>query len=241
MTAVATTAAVSALLGSTSTAPPSPHQTAAAAAPPPADELLRAIATGDLSTARMLLSVDNSNLADVVYHLPLLSWAVETDHQQCAQLLLRYGASVAATDRRGFTALHRAAWKGLTDMAKVLLDEGGADVNVVCAGSNSARSTPLILAAKHRDLSMAQLLVAHGADIELRDAHGMSAMDHATLQGADAVVRYLLDRGADCHAARHYCELGVSTVTTLPQRNSFNDIVKTLCEAWSSQSAVTAS
>ncbi|MDL2214957.1 ankyrin repeat domain-containing protein [Dysgonomonas sp. OttesenSCG-928-M03] len=48
-------------------------------------------------------------------------------------ILLQHGASVNAKDNRGFTALHRAAEMGKTDLVKNLLEKG-ADKHIVAEG-----------------------------------------------------------------------------------------------------------
>ena len=52
--------------------------------------------------------------------------AVQSATRDRVSFLLDHGADVNARDRRGFTALHRAAEMGHTDVATVLLDRGAS-------------------------------------------------------------------------------------------------------------------
>jgi ankyrin repeat protein len=198
-------------------------------------ELLEAVTTGDCAALRPLLHRGNVNHRDAREGLTLLSWAVVCNHADVAAMLLDAGATLSIPDANGFTALHRAAFTGAGEMAELLLARG-ADVN---AQSVKHRKTPLILAAMKDDSAMVTRLWARGADVEMRDSDGVSAVDHATFRGLDAVVAVLAEHGADCHAARYYCEEGVKNVATIPERESFEHIVKMLCAPWAPQSTVT--
>ena len=79
-----------------------------------------------------------------------------------------------------------AAFKGLVDVAEVLV-EYGASVN---ARSDEGR-TPLMMAAAFDRADMVRWLVAHGADPEIRDAAGLRAVDAAAVLGANGTGRVL--------------------------------------------------
>ncbi len=76
---------------------------------------------------------------------------------EMAKLLLESGVRLQEFSF-GNTELHLAAMKGLSDMARVLV-EHGADVNAV----NGYGHTPLYYAAKHGYRSLADILIAAGA------------------------------------------------------------------------------
>jgi ankyrin repeat protein len=63
-------------------------------------------------------------------------------HAEAVQLILKHGAEANAASDRGQTPLAGAAFKGYTDVARVLLD-AGADPD---AGSPSARAAAQMFA-----------------------------------------------------------------------------------------------
>jgi ankyrin repeat protein len=76
--------------------------------------------------------------------------------------------------------------------------------------------TPLLLATRAGDLKVTQLLVEHGADLELADANGVTPLLNAIVNaslasraddgrtGHLATARYLIERGADVNAVDWY-------------------------------------
>src|SRR5260221_12837646 len=61
--------------------------------------------------------------------------------------------------------------------------------------------TALLFAARVGDLASATLLVAAGANVNDADAWGISAVTLAAHSGFQAIVEFLLDKGADANAA----------------------------------------
>lgn len=95
------------------------------------------------------------------------------------------------------TALTYAARDGLTDIARLLLDQG-ADVNWI----DREGVTPLILAAFKNHLELAQLLLNQGADLTVKDQWGRTALDYALRREEEDAIAQLLQcfqagRGAD--------------------------------------------
>lgn len=91
------------------------------------------------------------------------------------------------------TASHLAAWKGNTNMLRILLDLG-ADVNWKNPGWNE---TPLYWAALYGKRESAALLIERGADLNARLADGTTALATAAHFGHQNVVALLLEKGAD--------------------------------------------
>ena len=95
----------------------------------------------------------------------------------------------------GFTALHYAAFfSGNADVASSLLD-AGAEVDAVAR--NSQQVTPLHSAAARRDNTIAQLLLARGANVNARQQGGETALMEAAQNGDTALFDSLLSYGAD--------------------------------------------
>jgi ankyrin repeat protein len=116
-----------------------------------------------------------------------------------------------------------------------LRDDRGAD------GLLTVGATPLLRAAKGGDLPAIQLLLAHGANVELATATGISpllaasgvgssALDtrgrYKTQSQAIAVVQVLLAQGANINAADHTGQTALHGAASW----GWNDLVKTLAD-----------
>uniref|UniRef100_A0A7N6FKL3 E3 ubiquitin-protein ligase MIB2 n=1 Tax=Anabas testudineus TaxID=64144 RepID=A0A7N6FKL3_ANATE len=76
----------------------------------------------------------------------------------------------------GFSALHLAALNNHRDVAEILIKEGRCDINI----RNNRNQTPLQLAVTQGHTDLVQLLVAEGADVNMEDEDGDTAM-HVSL------------------------------------------------------------
>jgi hypothetical protein len=116
------------------------------------------------------------------------------DNEQTLRLVEK-GADLAVRDERGCTPLAFAAFSGNLDGARILL-ERGADPNARCLAW-SAGPSALFMATDRR---LIELLVRHGADLELRSTGGETPLwSHAAHGNVDA-VRALVELGADVNA-----------------------------------------
>ena len=106
-----------------------------------------------------------------------------------------HGATEANTkDGHGETPLMYAAFTGSLDAMRFLI-ERGADVNT----QNEFGSTALIWSAT--DAAKVRLLVEHGANVNLATKKGRTALLVAAMSDRSAaIVRFLLDKGADLKA-----------------------------------------
>lgn len=129
-------------------------------------------------------------------HLPaldLLEAAAVGDERRVAQWL----ENEDAVDRRsgdGFTALHYAAFFGWPEIAALLI-AAGADASAVAA--NPMAVQPLHSAAAESHRTVAERLLAAGADPDARQQGGYVPLHAAAQNGDQALVDLLLDRGAD--------------------------------------------
>jgi ankyrin repeat protein len=94
----------------------------------------------------------------------------------------------------GFTALGLAAYFSREDVVRFLL-EHGADAKL--AANNGSRVAPIHSAVAARDLSIAQRLLDHGADVNAQQHGGYTALHSAGLHGDLAMAELLLSYGAD--------------------------------------------
>ena len=189
--------------------------------------LMTAARTGNPALVRALLAAgaDVRGTPHFKAQTPLM-WAASEGHADVARVLLAAGADVHARSVHGTTALLLAARSGDVETARVLLD-GGADVNanepylpidarVDVEESQTSGRTPLLVASaslvatsgwEYRlDIepstheALALFLLERGADPDVPDSVGRTALHAAVETGRADLVRALLARGADPNA-----------------------------------------
>jgi ankyrin repeat protein len=168
------------------------------------DSLMAAARQGNLAMAKLLVqSGAQVSVSTSRFSRSTLALAMMQDRLDIVDYLL----SVAPSDPKG-TALHTAVAVGRVAMIDHLL-ERGADPNV----RNSARQSPLLALGCSSDpfragtvsAAVARRLRAAGADLDLRDEHGMTALlCTLTNNWADGLSSYdfdlavtLIELGAD--------------------------------------------
>ena len=131
-------------------------------------------------------TVDAKGRPALVLAVQLESWQV------VAELLKARGLRVNATNAHGETALMLAAIKGHVELARQLI-AAEADVN-------KTGWTPLHYAASgtsEHQVAMVQLLLEHHAYIDAASPNGSTPLMLAAQYSSEAVVRLLLQEGAD--------------------------------------------
>lgn len=122
-----------------------------------------------------------------------LSVAATMGHQNMCQLLILMGADCSIRDNMyGLTPLGWAAAYGHIDVAKLLL-ECGSDIDDCVSGYSA-----LHIALRLHQTDMVDLLIAHGADISVKDKYsGQTVLSLAASIGHVPTVDLLLSCGAD--------------------------------------------
>ncbi|GAB5366962.1 hypothetical protein AAMO2058_001189000 [Amorphochlora amoebiformis] len=160
---------------------------------PPVHPLAKLAASGDeLQTAHLMASNHEAiNERDGFGQMPL-HCATISNHVNVVKVLLQGGANVEAKDElMGWTCVHHAASRGLTEMVKFLLDNGA------CVDTKDNEGwTALMHASKTGYLDVVRLLINYNADpliesSELFDGHRVNALDLAARRGRVEVVQYL--------------------------------------------------
>jgi ankyrin repeat protein len=115
-------------------------------------------------------------------------------------------AVATAWQDTGTTALHQACYWGNVEGAALLLD-AGADANAQTRDPflqirplGCAVATPNVPNPSDDErvvVSLVNLLLDHGADVNGRHGDGMTALHSAAYRGLTDVIRLLLERGAD--------------------------------------------
>jgi ankyrin repeat protein len=135
-----------------------------------AQAMSMAARNGDSATVRMMLDLGADPNAGFALHGAVTGCA-EHDNTALIALLLKKGAN----QRKGFALLHRAAARCKPETLRMLLLQG-ADVN---ERRQYYGETPLMSAAAAGNLDNVKVLIAAGADTELRDRRNLSALERA--------------------------------------------------------------
>ncbi|TXI94382.1 MAG: ankyrin repeat domain-containing protein [Burkholderiaceae bacterium] len=102
--------------------------------------------------------------------------------------LINAGAQVNQT---GWTALHYAAAIGDEQIIAVLLEH-----HAYIDAESPNKTTPLMMAARKGELPAVKLLVQEGADLQLTNMLGLTALDFARDAGMSEVARFLSEKRA---------------------------------------------
>ncbi|KAM8829551.1 E3 ubiquitin-protein ligase MIB2 isoform 4-T4 [Synchiropus picturatus] len=114
----------------------------------------------------------------------------------------------------GFSALHLASLNNHKDVAEILIKEGRCDLNI----RNNRNQTPLQLAVTQGHTELVLLLVAEGADVNMEDEDGDTAMHVALLrpQLANVILSQSVgtssmeESSEGCSSTSLYCRLSAS-------------------------------
>ena len=150
--------------------------------------------TGNVDAVKALLSHGaDVNAAEPRRGQNALMWALEQRHTDVAQALIDHAADVNARSEGGFTPLLFASRQGDLEAVRILL-AAGAHVNDVTPSHTNTRDqydkgapvggmTPLLMAAASGHEALAIFLLDHGADPNVADDSGVTALHYALLRG----------------------------------------------------------
>lgn len=127
----------------------------------------------------------------------VLALATKSNYYVIVQMLVDAGVDINWTDKTGETALHIAARFGHEQCARVLLKGNDSQKANLEVTENTYSWTPLHVAAVDGRLSVAQILVDAGADIQRPDSSGWTAKEHAALRGHIEIARLLGSRSPE--------------------------------------------
>eukprot|EP00890_Picochlorum_soloecismus_P004378 jgi/Picsp_1/4941/NSC_02305-R1_ankyrin repeat len=138
----------------------------------------------------MELLIQNHADIDVQNGVVPLIAAVKRGSATMVRFLLRMGADSNARDEK-YSALMHAINHDFFDIAVELI-ENNADVNFQ---ESKKGETPLMMAAEFEDPMLAEVLIDNGADLNIRNKDGHTALDLARMQkeGDDVVLLLILE------------------------------------------------
>ena len=123
--------------------------------------------------------------------------AVEFGYATIVRILLRAGANVNFRARyHESPPVHRVATYSDRDVIRILVEP-----MAVIEGRNNRSMTPLLCAARKGDISMVQLLIEAGANVNVQDdLFHRSPLSMAAHIGCSDIVKILLEAGAETEA-----------------------------------------
>lgn len=122
-----------------------------------------------------------------------LMFAAQRDHSTTLKILIESGAALESQNYNGQASMSIVVERGHKECVKILV-EAGADVRL--QNADDFGYTPLLWAAIFGYSKIIELLLDHGATIEVRDLKGRTALSIAALDGHIRCVDILLQRGA---------------------------------------------
>ncbi len=167
--------------------------------------LIAAASAGQAEIVEMLLNVNaNVNAQTTAGHTALMG-AVEKGDMRIVPALLKAGANVNAKNNKNESALFPAVQTGHLRLVEMLLG-AGAETNIANTRpmtNNDSGYTPLMYAARHGLIAtdgpwvdIVRVLLAKGADANLRSHHGATALSIAERNGYGDIVDALQGAGA---------------------------------------------
>ena len=196
---------------------------------------ITAIQNSDVDTAKHLLEIDETLVAQIdapwfSFDAPAIVFATASGNRELIEVLLYAGANIDVKSSwwaGGTSALHHATGSMLSynkELAEYLIERGATVDAHAAAGLEMSEKldeliredpevvnalgcdgmSPLHFAATPR---IAELLLTHGADINLRDRDHNGTPAQWTMRRRPEVCRYLLERGAEADVVL-YCAIG---------------------------------
>jgi glycerophosphodiester phosphodiesterase len=154
---------------------------------------------------------------DISKSSAVLALATRSNFMKIVKLLVEAGVDINWQDETGETSLHIAARFGHEECARILL-EGTNDQKANIELTEKTFSwTPLHVASVDGHLSVVELLIEAGAEINQPDASGWTAREHAALRGHMDIAERLSEVGPEPSSpeSEHTSSTGASSPPSL--------------------------
>ena len=156
--------------------------------------LFKAAESGNLILLRTLLSLGvEFKHRDNFGEVPLMV-ALRCGNRSVAEYLLEITDDPATViDNDGSSLLHKAAWGNLPELAKLLLNEYGMDIDI----KDHAGRTALHVAAYQGNTRILKYLLEHAANVNAVDNEGKTPVFSGAYDGNLKTVKLLCEYGAN--------------------------------------------
>lgn len=150
--------------------------------------------------------------------------AAQKGYSRVARILLENGAKVSVTADRDFTALHCCCQGGHLEVAKLLVEAGGSDLEA----RDRSSCTPLFVAATRGHWQIVRVLIEAGANPNASQSCGSTPLFYAAFNGHLAVVRVLILGNADPRMGKKISPLETSRPLDVAAQNGHSGVVREL-------------
>ncbi|MFJ7681963.1 ankyrin repeat domain-containing protein [Peribacillus butanolivorans] len=151
----------------------------------------------DFETAKILITAGaDVNIQDDMKNNPFL-YAGAEGYLEILKLTINAGADPKITNRYGGTALIPASEHGYVNVIKELLTNTDIDINHVNNLGWTALLEAIILSnGDEKQQQTVQLLIDHGADVNIADHNNVTPLQHAHEKGFKEIEQILTKEGA---------------------------------------------
>ncbi|MFF5396235.1 ankyrin repeat domain-containing protein [Peribacillus butanolivorans] len=151
----------------------------------------------DFETAKILITAGaDVNIQDDMKNNPFL-YAGAEGYLEILKLTINSGADLKITNRYGGTALIPASEHGYVNVIKELLTNTDIDINHVNNLGWTALLEAIILSnGDEKQQQTVQLLIDHGADVNIADHNNVTPLQHAHEKGFKEIEQILIKEGA---------------------------------------------
>ena len=157
--------------------------------------LLIAVTEDELDVARLLAAMGASpDALDERHDTPWLVTGV-TGSVPMAELLLRFDPDLTVRNRYGGLSIIPASERGHVDYVRRVARTGIDLDHVNDLGWTALLEAVILGDGSARYVEIVQILLDHGADPDIPDGDGVTALEHARSRGFDEIARVLRRRG----------------------------------------------
>jgi ankyrin repeat protein len=172
------------------------------------EDLAKAAELGDAEKVKQLIEEGadvNSEIPDIGALFPQIIYAVLGGNPEVVQLLLDAGADPSATVSTDVCsaltwAVGRKDYEGVDQIVKLLI-EAGAEVDWQEKRNGTTALMGVAQSESAESGKVAETLLQAGADPNMKDNIGQTALHFAAISGNSGVVRVLINYGADINIA----------------------------------------